>query len=175
MVDAKTAKHYAMLRRKNFVAIPYRGSVTLSTLAANTVVDAALFDTVLGEDLFCISTDLECQLQGFTAAEGPLEFGMAHSDYSEGEVEEALSVSFFNPDNKIEQERARRAVRRIGAFPGLTTNEVFRDGTKYRQTLKFSVGNGFTVNLFVANRGPGTLTTGASVKFQGTMFGRWQR
>ena len=177
MVDytPEQVRAYAKRRRKNFVAVPFRGSISLLTTAANNVVDAALFDSLLLEDLFCLSADVTIEIRGLTATEGPTEFGMAHSDYSEGEVEEALSVSYIGPDNKIEQERAKRLVRRIGTLPGLSTNEAFNDGRKYRQTLKFTIGNGFNMNMWAANRSAGAYTTGASLTFQGTVFGRWLR
>ena len=177
MADSTPAqmKSYAKRRKKNFAAVPFRGSISLLTTAANTVVDAPMFDSVLLEDLFCLSADVTAQIRGLTATEGPTEFGFAHSDYSEGEVEEYLSVSYIGPDNKIEQERARRAIRRIGSFSGLDTNEEFNDGRKYRQVVKFTIGNGFNMNVWAANRSAGAYTTGASLTFQGTMYGRWQR
>ncbi len=175
MNPVEQKRYFAKLRRKNFHPIPFRDSIQLLTLATNTTLIADMLDTNLGEDYFFISMDILATIREQSANEGPIEFGIAHEDYSAAEVEEHLSVSFVNPDNKIEQERARRKVRRVGHFPGLLATEVFNDGRKYRQTIKFSVGNGFNMSFFAANRSSAALTTGTVIEFSGTFFGRWQR
>ena len=175
MNRADQRRYFAKLYRKNFAPIPFRGSLSLGALNTNTVIKADMLDTVLGEDIFFISCDITCGIREQTPTEGPIEFGLAHGDYDVGEIEEALSVSYFNPDNKIEQERSKRLVRRIGLFPGLRSEETFNQGAKYRQIIKFSVGNGFNLDYWAANRSSAALTTGTVIEFAGTLFGKWQR
>ena len=175
-MDERTRKAYfAKLRKKNWVPIRFRGEVQLSTLGSAIVISGNLFDSTLAEDLFCISTDITVQMRDHTAPEGPLEFGLAHGDYSDTEIKEHLDVSFMDPDKQIEKEHAKRLVRLIGSLSGLNASEVFNDGRKYRQKLKFTVGNGYNVKFWVANRDGGALTTGTTVTYQGVMFGRWRR
>ncbi len=181
MVDYRTldpaAKqvYFAKLRRRNFVAVPIRGKVTLATLGSNVAITGDVFDSVLVEDLFCISCDINVALRDHTAGEGPIEFGLAHGDYSAAEIEECLSVSLLSPDNKIEGERARRLVRRIGYFAGLSTEEVFNNGVPKRVPLRWTQGDGTQMDMWAANRSGAALTTGTILEFQGTMYGRWQR
>ncbi len=162
-------------RGKNFVAIPFSAAITLGTLGVGTVINAGMLGASLGEDLFCISVDINWALRGFTAAEGPISVGVAHSDYSVGEIGENLDAELTDPDDKIQQERARRLVRRSGMFPGLASNEVLNQGTPLRTTMKFSVGDTFNPSIWARNLGPSALTTGAIVQLDGTLYGRWQR
>ncbi len=160
--------------RRGFVAIPFTSTITLSTLAANTVIMASTVGTLL-EDLFIMSVDALWTLRDLTAGEGALEFGYAHDDLSVSEVAEALNAELVDPDDIITKERSRRPVRRVGVFPGLNTEETFNDGRVHRQKVKFVVGDGHTLNTYVINRSGGTLTTGAIVTINGTIFGRWLR
>ena len=175
-MDERTRKAYfAKLRKKNWVPLRFRGELSLGTMASAAVVSSPVLDSVLAEDLFCISTDITVQMRDHTGPEGPLEFGLAHGDYSVTEIKEYLDVSYVDPDKQIEKEHARRLVRMIGALSGLNASEAFNDGRKYRQKLKFTVGNAFNLDFWVANRDGGSLTTGTTVTFQGTLFGRWLR
>ena len=162
-------------RRKNFVAIPYTQALALSTLADAIVLTADLLAGSFLEDFFCISLDMMCSLRGLTAGETPIGFGVAHGDLSVTEIAEALSANLLEPDNIIQRERARRPVRRVGTFGEVDSDQTFNNGNPKRQALRFSVGSGHALVLWVQNRSGATLTTGAQVRAEGTLYGRWQR
>ncbi len=160
--------------RKNFVAIPYKFTIALGTLA-NGIVISIPFQT-LGEDLYIISVDAAWSLRNLTAGEGPISVGFAHGDYSVTEIKEALDAEVTDPDDKIAMERSRRQVRVVGSFPGLNTEEVLNHGNKLRQKIGFSIGDGHFLQGWAQNdSGNANLTTGANVLISGHIYGRWQR
>ncbi len=156
----------------NLTNIPIDSGITLSTLANATVLSGSLIAT-LTEDLHLIHADLAWSIQGLTPGEGPIYVGIAHGDYSDAEILEALLASLTGPGNKIEQEQSRRLVRRIGGFPGILAEEVLADGQQIRTRLNFTVQSAKTVKMFAFNRSGGTLTTGAVIRVFGSVFGRW--
>lgn len=162
--------------RRNFVAIPYNGTLTLGTLADNVVAIAALLSSVLGEDLYIISVDIYVSFRDTTGGEILLIVGLAHGDLTVTEILENLDAELTDPDDIIAKERARRPVRRFGVFNQVGAPEQgLNDGKKIRVPIRFSVGDGFNLNVFVVNRTGAALTTGGFLEFSGTIFGRWQR
>ncbi len=170
-----TKKRKTGVNRKNFVAIPFSASVSLSTLADDAIIKIAALGAAFGEDIFVMSADVLAMVRDLTGGETPLEFGVTHSDLSVAEVDEALTAEVTDPDDIIAKERARRPVRRIGLFNGVSTQQQFNDGNPKRVKIKFSIGNGFNLDFWIKNRSGAILTTGAIVEFSGTLFGRWQR
>ncbi len=174
----------AVRYRSNFVAIPFAGTLALSTLADNAVLTVDLTGS-LGEDLWCVSMDVSAAIRGLTAGQGdPMTLIVAHSDYADSEILEAVDVTLVDPDDKIEQERARRLVRKVGVFQQegqmddtfTALRMLGRDrGPVVRQKLGWSVGDGFALSIGAWNRSGGSLTSGAIMDFDGTLFGRWQR
>ncbi len=159
----------------NFVAIPVSQQITLGTLADATVLSAALI-AALDEDLFIISADLMWQLTGVTLGEGPIGVGVAHGDLTDVEIAENLNVGLTGPDDIIGREKSRRPVRKAGMFSAaLNAGVNLNDGKAVRTKVKFSVGNGKTVKCYAVNRSGATLTTGAKIRVDGTVYGRWQR
>ncbi len=168
------AKHRKRRGRgsKNFVAIPVTAAITLGTLANNTVVKGSLLGTLL-EDLYVISADLIWTIRSLTVGEGPIEVGVVHSDYTVTEILENLDVTLLGPGTKIEQERSRRLVRRIGMFNGLGSEEVLNDGQVIRTKMRFTCQDGKDLDAWVRNSSGATLITGAIVQVHGTVYGRW--
>ncbi len=161
-------------KSKNFVAIPVEGEVTIGTLAQNVVTSVGLVDSNLSEDLFVLSTDLTLLVKGATPGEGPLHVGIAHGDYGVTEILEHLDVDRANPGLKIEEERARRFIRKIGSFFHLLAAEILNNGMPIRTKCKFIVEDGKNLSLWVVNRGTG-VTTGRVVSFSGYIYGKWLR
>ncbi len=169
-------------KSKNFVAIPFNGTLALTTIANKAVkVDDAL-GGALTEDLFVISSDLIGEIQGLTPGEGePSIAGFSHGDYDVTEIGENLNVTLLGPGTKIEQERARRLVRKAGSFlSGGGTNVqtnlsmIGRDGSRISRTkLNFVVQSGKTFNVWLQNLSEATFTTGAILVYSGTLYGRW--
>ncbi len=161
--------------RRHFVAIPFSNAMALGTLADETVQATGL-TPVFGEDIYIISVDITAIIRDLTGGEVPLYIGLAHGDLSVGEILEALNAEVINPDDIIARERARRPVRKIGGFAdGIGVNLSLNDGRKIRQKVGFSVGEGFSLDVWIKNQSGATLTTGAILEIDGVIYGRWQR
>ncbi len=160
---------------KGFVAIPFSESLALSTLADNTVVKGSLLAGSLGEDLFCLSTDMQISMRDATPGQGPIFVGIAHGDLSASEILEAIDASLLDPDDIIAKEQARRPVRKLGYFSVGAESERLNQGVTKRTKMRFSIGDGHTVASWAVNRSGATLTTGNVLRFTGTLYGRWQR
>ncbi len=166
---------------KNFVAIPISGTPALTTLGNQVVLLDDVFGGNLLEDFYGISVDLMAEIINLTAGEGnPMVGGFAHGDYDAAEVVENLDVVFLGPGSKIEQERSRRLVRKTGMYNsqevGHTTMALQGRravGGLTRTTLKFVINSGKSLNLFIQNISGSALTTGASLRYNGTVYGRW--
>ncbi len=163
--------------RSGFVAIPFSGSLALSTLGNGAALSANLLGAVFGEDIFIISVDIMFSMDTLTSGEVPIIVGLSHSDLSDTEIVEALVAELTDPDDIIAKERARRPVRKVGAFvvENSAGDIALNDGKPIRQKVKFSVGDGHNLDMFAFNNSGATLTTGAIVSFDGTIYGRWQR
>ncbi len=97
--------------------------------------------------------------------------GYAFGDYTVTEIKEALeSTSSISIGNKVENERSRRWVRKIGTFAGLDTDEVLNDGKPIKTRLNWAIPIGTSVNMFCYNDSASQRSTGAFVKFNGTLF-----
>ena len=162
-------------RSRGFVAIPFSGTISLSNLANNSVASADLLSSVLDEDFFCISADINWGRRSATVGEGPVLVGVAHNVYSGTEVAEKLAAEQSGPDDLITIERARRKVRLAGSFAGQVADEALNDGKPIRTTVKWSVGDGQNLSCFCVNRSGSALTSGSIIAFDGTAYGRWQR
>ncbi len=160
-------------RRRGFFAVPVTTSVALSTLVNGIVIQTGL-TSAFGREAFLISADLLWTLQNATATEGPIQVGLSHNNYSVTEVKEMLDSSSLDTSDKITQEQQRRAVRRAGIFSVLGADEVLNDGMPLRTRIKFGVNDGDVLNMWVMNLSGGTLTTGATVRAIGTLYGRWK-
>ncbi len=166
-------------RDRNFVAIPFAASVDTTTLANNTVIVIAALSSVFTEDLRIHSVDGLWASRDGTISEGPLTFGYAHSDYTAAEIAERESVVLTGPPAKIENEQANRLVRRVGQFIGFGAAgtagvETVNNGNPIRTRLNWLISDGFTLDLWVMNRGSGALTDGPVVEISGTIYGSWQ-
>ncbi len=162
--------------RKNFVAIPFSTFITLGTLGNGLALKANLLGSDFAEDLFVISVDGSWTIQDLTSNESPIEVGYSHSDYSVAEIVENLEIEVTSPDSKIEMEQAKRKIRRAAMFNTFNaTHDVLNDGKPIRSKLKFMIGDGFNLAFWARNISGAALTTGALIKLNGTIYGRWMR
>ncbi len=133
----------------------------------------------MGEDIYCISMDVEARIRGLTAGQLPIGLVAAHGDLTAAEIAEALDASLSDPDDIIQREHARRPVRRIDTFNAYgdpaAVDVALGDGSKVRQKLGFSIGDGHFLAIVGHNRSGAVLTTGAIITVDGTLYGRWQR
>lgn len=168
------AKHSARRRNYNskFQALQVDIAAGVGTLGADTVDFIDL--TLLADDFWFQSCDLQWSISGHTAGEGPLTVGLANSDLSVTEVKEAIQASPQSRSDIIARERARRPVRRVGIFNGATANESLNDGKPIRTTLKMYVAESDDLQMWIMNVSASPLTTGTIVQIFGTIYGEWR-
>jgi len=85
-----------------------------------------------------------------------LEFGVAHSDYSAAEIEEALeAIESIDLGDKVAQEQANRWVRSIGTFASAINTAgsaaQFNDGKPVKTKLNWKMSIGDTLVGWVRN------------------------
>ncbi len=147
----------------------------LATLADNTVLAQNCLGANFGEDIYLLSVDAVATLMEQTVNEGPTTYGFSHSDLSVTEIQENLEAELTDPDDIIARERSRRPVRTSGVFPGIADSETVNQGNPKRTKLRFSVGDGHNLNVWVWNNGGGPKTGGSDLQVNGVIYGRWQR
>ncbi len=161
--------------RRNFVAIPFTASFALTTLGDDIVLTTALLGSGLNENLFIMSIDAMWSLKGHTPGEVPIQFGFNHDDLTVTQIAENLSAELTDPDDIITKEQLRRPVRKAGFFSDNTASQTINDGKLLRTKIKFMVGEGHQIALWIQNRSGNALTTGSIIECNGTIYGRWSR
>ncbi len=170
--------------RPALVVIPVSGSLALSTLGDDTVLTTNMLSGNLTEDFFVISTDISMSLRGLTAGQGdPMTAVIAHGDYTDAEILEGLKPALLGPGGKIEQERSRRLVRKVGVLQQqgvaddtfTSMNMIGKDGSRIVRTkCRFTIESGKDFSIGVWNRSGGALATGAQIEWAGEVYGRWR-
>lgn len=160
-------------RKRGIIAIPFQGTIVLSTLADDTVICNNLYQP--DDDFYCVSMDIAVAMRAHTAGEGPIYIGANHGDYSVTEIKECLQAqtNYTSPNLLVENEQRKRKVRRIGVFHGLGTEEVLFDGNEKRIPLRFKIGASKNLQLYAHNQSGAALTTGTVVEASGVLYGRW--
>lgn len=104
---------------------------------------------------------------GGTVANGPVMVGVAHSDYSDAEKEEALEATgAMNVGDKIAAERTQRLVREIGTIKML--QETLNDGKPVKTKLNWGIAIGDSLAFWAYNQdASGPLDTGAVLDIAG--------
>lgn len=144
--------------------------MALGTLADQTAI-AEIFDNVADGKTFLVSIHAAYALRGLAVGEGPIIFGVAHSDYSATEIEEYLETTgSWKTGDKIAQEQARRKVRIIGLFDGNTQDEKFKNGEIQKTPLKFTIEEAQSLKLWAYNKSGAALTTGAVLTADGSVW-----
>ncbi len=135
----------------------------LGTLAANALIRNVWDETVVERTLISsiVST---WSLDGMVAGQGPILFGIAHSDYGATEIEEVIeNTGGWNEGDKVSQEIAKRQIRIIGQFVGTQgtgTNDVkFNEGKPVKTKLNWILVTGQTLSMWAYNISGAALTT----------------
>ncbi len=103
------------------------------------------------------------------ANRGPVLIGVAHSDYTDAEIEEVIEMTdSWDEGNKVEQEIAKRLVRKICTIEAgsATSQIVANDGKPIKTKLNWLLNTGQTLRLWAYNMGTADLAAGA-VRVQG--------
>ncbi len=164
------AKHGRKFRRylKGKIDI----DIPLLTLASEDVLGENLTDNV-DERAWLSSVKAAWTFSGFTPVDGdgPILVGLAHSDYTDAEVEEWIeSGTSWKEGDKIAQERSKRLIRRVGIFEAplsTTDSTVLDNGIQITTKCGWILTQGQTLKIWAFNMGTGALTTGAFVHVVG--------
>ncbi len=136
----------------------------LTTLAARTLVSANMDESVAERTLIS-SLVANYAMDGLTDAAdvGPIMFGVAHSDYSDAEIEEVIeNAGSWDEGDLINQERAKRKVRILGIFdtpPASTETSVLNDGKPMKTKLNWILLSGDTLKFWAFNMGQAAVAT----------------
>ncbi len=156
-------------RRANFskyISGAIDNRLTMSALAANTLVGANITQVTIDT---CRISSIRCtySLSNFTPAQniGPITVGVAHSDYTDAEVEGWLeSAGSWDRGNTTAREVRSRMCRILGTFrvePGSTnaTVHVLNHGRPIKTKLNWLLTEGQTVKFWAFNGGSSAVTT----------------
>ncbi len=145
-------------------------ALTLGTLAASDVVKVNFNDSV-DEEAWALSAELVWSLRDLTPGEGPIIVGLAHSDYTDPEIEAFLeAAASWKRGNLTEQEIAKRKIRMVGIFPGEVAEEVLNDGRPIKTKLSFNLITAATVAMWAFNKSGAVLTTGGIITAEGHVW-----
>ncbi len=152
-----------------------RGNVdeklALGTLAASTLVGDN-FDESVEERTLVSSLVASYSMDNLTAPQGPIQFGVAHSDYTDAEIEEVIeNTDSWTEGNKISQEISKRLVRKIGTFAaeaiptsaGAVVDLDFNDGNPVKTKLNWILTTGQTLKYWAYNQSSSALATTAPI------------
>ncbi len=168
---AGLAKHGKRRGRALFVP---RIDITVGLGAILTSkLEVGLISTLLDQECWAISMKIQASITALTAGEGPIMFGVAHSDYSAAEIEEWIEeASSWISSNLIGQERARRKCRIIGTF--MVGNDAtileFNEGRPTHVKLGWKIEDGQSLGFWAYNQDANTLTTGALMHITGPVY-----
>ncbi len=154
--------------------------LSLGTLASVTVIGSN-FDEVVNEKTLISSLVAAYALEELTSPQGPILFGVAHSDYTDAEIEEVLeNIGSWDTGDKISQERGKRLVRVIGimtaddAVAG-TTDVRFNGGDPVKTKLNWMLDSGDTIKLWAYNKSASALATTVPILVCSGHANLWQR
>jgi len=144
--------------------------MALGTLA-NVDAVSEIFAGIADGRVWLLSHKGTWALRDLTPGEGPISVGLAHSDYSDTEIEEWIEATAgWNEGDKIAQERSKRKIRLVGVFDGALESARLNDGNPIKTPLKFYVEEGQSLRVWAYNQSGAVLTTGAVLVVNGSTF-----
>jgi len=136
-----------------------RQTISLTTLGAKTLVSQVVDDTVV-EKAWLSSVRATWSMDQVTqaAGDGPVLVGIAHSDYTDPEIEAWIeNTGSWEEGDQTSQEVARRKIRRVGmiggAAAGVNTALALNDGKPITTKCGWMLATGQTVRLWAYNTG----------------------
>ncbi len=155
-------------RRRRYLKGNLHEGLALATLAGQTLVSDVWDETVVERTLISsiVATWTIKDLTG-VAGDGPIVVGVAHSDYSDAEIEQVIeNTGSWDEGDLVQQEVAKRKVRTIGIFSefsGDVNTFTLNDGLPIKTKLNWMLTTGDTLKMWAFNQGSGALTTGANM------------
>ncbi len=136
----------------------------LTTLAARTLF-GAVFDDAVTERTYASSIVATYTMDNWTpiVEAGPIMVGVAHSDYTDAEVEAVIeNLGSWEEGSLVEQEIAKRKVRVIGIFDtpeGIEDTIPLNEGRPIKTKLGWILLGGQTLRLWGYNLGQAAVAT----------------
>ncbi len=158
------AKHKGRRRFRRYIKGTVDFVLALSTLGGNTLVGAAVGDSVI-ETTWLSSVKATWSLHRVTPAEtvGPVLVGLAHSDYTDSEIEQFIENSGgWSEGNKVSQEIARRKIRIVGTLTPaelVTLSSTLADGRAITTKCGWYLATGQTIRFWAYNQGSAAFST----------------
>ncbi len=152
-------------RRRRYLRGAIQHGLDLGTLAANTLVGSVIAGAVT-EKAWLSSIVGTWGLADFTAGagDGPILVGIAHSDYSDAEIEAWIeNNASWDEGDLTAQEVAKRKIRQVGSFDSTTagTFEVLtlNDGKPIKTKCNFYLQTGESIRVWAYNQGDSAIGT----------------
>ncbi len=140
-------------------------SLNLGTLAQQTLISGTVGDSVT-EKAYCSSVVATYSLDEMTTAagDGPIVVGVAHSDYTDAEIEAWFenTGSWEQGDLVQNKEIGRRLCKVVGTFRNpqdSTDSWPLNDGRKIKTRLGWMLTTGQTLRFWAYNSGTSALAT----------------
>ncbi len=137
---------------------------TLGTLAATTLISSTNADAVT-ERAWLSTIMATWSMDQFTegAGDGPILVGIAHSDYTDAQIEEFVEqAESWEEGDLVAKEISSRKIRRVGTFgqtgPALS-GMVLNDGRPIRTKCGWILSTGQTIKFWAYNQGSSALAT----------------
>ncbi len=140
--------------------------LSLGTLAGKTL-SSAVSAGVLLEKAWLSSVKATWAVSEWTpsAEDGPILCGVAHSDYTSAEIEAWIEneAGSWSESDMVQQEIARRRIRRVGVFQTLVSGSshawTMNDGRPIHTKCGWQLRTGQGVRMWVYNMGTGAFET----------------
>ncbi len=147
------------------------GLVAAGALGADAIISGTLIPASDSE-YRCLSLDYAALWADISAAiDGGAAFGVAHGDYTDTEIFEAITAAgSISRGDKILNEKANRLVRVLGFFQGGIIGDgesVFNDGRRTKVRLNWFIPIGKTVKLFIWNNSDTIWSSGSNLTLTG--------
>ncbi len=147
-------------------------NLALGALGSGSGVTAD-FDSVVDDTTFLLSIEASWSRGDGPGDQGPIAFGVAHSDYDLAEIVEwHTATGAWDRGDLIANEIRKRKIRQIGTFAGATPQETLNNGVPMKTPLKFLVSDGQTLQLWAINQDASVLTTGQVINADGQVWAK---
>ncbi len=159
-------------------SVRLNGKLVISALPSVDLLSDNLIATSDAEYRL-LSVKLVAGWSNVAVIDGGLMFGVAHSDYTDTEIEECIeSTTSISPGDKIANEKANRLVRIIGMMtPAGTTGNgeaIHNDGRPTTTKLNWAIPIGKQVKMWVYNTSNAGWSSGSELSLVGTCVVKYQ-